>query len=57
MRWFFGTLLALLAGVGIYVGSALVSLGGLVETVLEFSRERTWPACVILWWTRLWPVT
>jgi hypothetical protein len=31
MRWFFGTLLALVAGVGIYVGSALVSLSGLVE--------------------------
>lgn len=31
MRWFFGTLLALLVGVGIYVGSALVSLSGLVE--------------------------
>jgi hypothetical protein len=31
MRWFVGTLLALLAGVGIYVGSALVSLSGLVE--------------------------
>jgi hypothetical protein len=31
MRWFFGTLLALLVGVAIYVGSALVSLGGLVE--------------------------
>lgn len=31
MRWFFGTLLALLIGVGIYVGSALVSLGSLVE--------------------------
>jgi hypothetical protein len=30
MRWFFGTLLALLVGVGIYVGSALVSLNGLV---------------------------
>ena len=31
MRWFFGTLVALLVGVAIYVGSALVSLGGLVE--------------------------
>jgi hypothetical protein len=31
MRWFFGILLALLIGVGIYVGSALVSLKGLVE--------------------------
>jgi Protein of unknown function (DUF2939) len=31
MRWFFGTLLALLVGLGIYVGSALVSLSGLVE--------------------------
>ena len=31
MRWFFGTLLVLLIGIGIYVGSALVSLGGLVE--------------------------
>ena len=30
MRWFFGTLVALLVGVAIYVGSALVSLGGLV---------------------------
>ena len=31
MRWLGGTLLALLVGVGIYVGSALVSLNGLVE--------------------------
>jgi hypothetical protein len=31
MRWFFGILLALVIGVGIYVGSAVVSLGGLVE--------------------------
>jgi hypothetical protein len=31
MRWFFGTLLALLIAVAIYVGSAVVSLGGLVE--------------------------
>jgi hypothetical protein len=31
MRWFFGTLLALLAGAVIYVGSAIVSLNGLVE--------------------------
>src|SRR3954462_13755434 len=31
MRWFFATLLALVVGVGIYVGSALVSLSGLVE--------------------------
>jgi hypothetical protein len=31
MRWFFATLLALMVGVGIYVGSALVSLTGLVE--------------------------
>src|SRR5215217_4622724 len=31
MRWFFGTLLALVIGVGIYVGSAVVSLGNLVE--------------------------
>lgn len=31
MRWFFGTLIALLVGVGIYLGSALVSLSGLVE--------------------------
>ena len=31
MRWFFATLIGLLAGVGIYVGSALVSLSGLVE--------------------------
>jgi hypothetical protein len=31
MRWFFGTLLALLAGAVIYVGSAVVSLNGLVE--------------------------
>jgi hypothetical protein len=31
MRWFFGSLLALMVGVGIYVGSALVSLTGLVE--------------------------
>jgi hypothetical protein len=32
VRWFFGILIALLAGVGIYLGSALVSLSGLVET-------------------------
>ena len=31
MRWFFGTLLAVMAGIGIYVGSAVVSLNGLVE--------------------------
>jgi Protein of unknown function (DUF2939) len=31
MRWFFGTLLALMVGVGIYIGSAVVSLGNLVE--------------------------
>lgn len=31
MRWFAGILLALLAGAGIYVGSALVSLSGLAE--------------------------
>jgi hypothetical protein len=31
MRGFFATLLALLVGLGVYVGSALVSLGGLVE--------------------------
>lgn len=31
MRWFLGILLAILVGVGIYVGSALVSLSGLVE--------------------------
>jgi hypothetical protein len=31
MRWFFGAVLALLVGIGIYVGSALVSLSGLVE--------------------------
>src|ERR1700712_4122241 len=31
MRWFFATLLALLIGVVIYVGSALVSLRGLAE--------------------------
>jgi hypothetical protein len=31
MRWFFGTLLALLVAIGIYVGSALVSLNGLAE--------------------------
>src|SRR4051794_468544 len=31
MRWFFGTLLALVVGVGIYIGSAVVSLGNLVE--------------------------
>jgi hypothetical protein len=30
MRWFLGTLLALVVGIGIYVGSALVSLNGLV---------------------------
>jgi Protein of unknown function (DUF2939) len=32
MRWFSGTLLALFAGVGIYVGSAVVSLSGLIKT-------------------------
>ena len=31
MRWFFGTLLALVLAVGIYVSSALVSLTGLAE--------------------------
>ncbi|WP_375414040.1 DUF2939 domain-containing protein [uncultured Bradyrhizobium sp.] len=31
MRWFFGVLVALLVGAGIYVGSAVISLGGLVE--------------------------
>jgi hypothetical protein len=31
MRWFFGGLIGLLAGVGIYVGSALISLSGLVD--------------------------
>lgn len=31
MRWFFGTSLAFLVAIGIYVGSALVSLNGLVE--------------------------
>ena len=31
MRWFLAVLFALLAGAGIYVGSALVSLSGLVE--------------------------
>jgi hypothetical protein len=31
MRWLFGTLLAVLVGIGIYIGSALVSLNGLVE--------------------------
>jgi hypothetical protein len=31
MRWFFGTLLAILVGLGIYLGSALVSLSGLGE--------------------------
>jgi hypothetical protein len=31
MRWLFGTLLALLVAVAIYVGSAVVSLSGLVE--------------------------
>jgi hypothetical protein len=31
MRWFFGTLVALLVGVVIYVGSAVVSLKGLAE--------------------------
>ena len=31
MRWFFGTLLALILAVGIYVGSALISLDGLVK--------------------------
>jgi hypothetical protein len=31
MRWFFGTLLVLVLGIGIYMGSALVSLDGLVK--------------------------
>src|SRR4030081_2004559 len=31
MRWFVGTLLTLFVGLCIYVGSAIVSLGGLVE--------------------------
>lgn len=31
MRWFFAALLALLIAAGIYIGSALVSLNGLVE--------------------------
>jgi hypothetical protein len=31
VRWIFGSLIALLVGVGIYLGSALVSLSGLVE--------------------------
>jgi hypothetical protein len=31
MRWFVAVLFALLAGIGIYAGSALVSLSGLVE--------------------------
>lgn len=31
MRWFFATLLALMVGIGIYVGSAVMSLTGLVE--------------------------
>jgi hypothetical protein len=31
MRWFLAVLFALLAGIGIYAGSALVSLSGLVE--------------------------
>lgn len=31
MRWVFGTLLAVLVGIGVYVASAVVSLGGLVE--------------------------
>src|SRR5689334_6888868 len=33
MRWFVGTLVALFACVAIYVGSAVVSLGGLVKAV------------------------
>lgn len=31
MRWFVGSLLAVFVALGIYVGSALVSLNGLVE--------------------------
>lgn len=31
MRWILGTLLALVVGVAVYIGSAVVSLGGLVE--------------------------
>ncbi|WIW44418.1 DUF2939 domain-containing protein [Bradyrhizobium sp. 62B] len=33
MRWFFGSLVALLVCLGIYIGSAIVSLGGLVQAV------------------------
>src|SRR4051794_18153063 len=33
MRWFFGTLVALLIFLGLYVGSAIASLGGLVGAV------------------------
>jgi hypothetical protein len=45
MRGFFATLLSLLVGLRVFVGSALVSLGGLVEaaraeTALEFSHGR-----------------
>src|SRR5258707_13924371 len=31
MRWFFGTLVTLLVLIGVYAGSAVVSLNGLVE--------------------------
>jgi Protein of unknown function (DUF2939) len=31
MRWFFGTLLAVLVAIGLYLGSAVVSLRGLVD--------------------------
>ena len=31
MRWFFGTLITLLVLIGVYAGSAVVSLNGLVE--------------------------
>src|SRR5947199_10547297 len=31
MRWFFAALVALIVAIGLYVGSALVSLRGLVE--------------------------
>jgi Protein of unknown function (DUF2939) len=31
MRWFLGSLLVIVVGIGLYVGSALVSLGGLAD--------------------------
>lgn len=39
MRWFLGTLLALVVGIGIYIASALVSLNGLAEAARAADAE------------------